>query len=87
MKVNTVAQHIYAVATVLNANNRLRDTSEPGHDPDNMLKDFTYLEGDDFKTARILRCVLLASAAPRWNVRELWCELSFIELPYVCSLL
>lgn len=66
MKVNRVAQHIYAVATtVLNANNRLRDTSEPEHDPDTTFKDFTYLEGDDFKTARILRCVLLAIAVSR----------------------
>lgn len=46
---------------VLDANKRVRDILEPDHDPHTTFKDFTYLEGDDFKTARILRCVLLAS--------------------------
>ncbi|CAF4863558.1 unnamed protein product [Pieris macdunnoughi] len=52
MKVNNIAQYIDASA-VLNANNRVRDILEPGHDPHSMFKDFTYLE--DFKTARFIK--------------------------------
>lgn len=55
MKVNRDAQDIYDVVIELNANNRQRDILEPGHDPHNAFKDFTYLEDDDFKTVRIFK--------------------------------
>lgn len=60
MKVNRVAQHIYA-ALVLNANNRQRDILEPDHDPHSIFKDFTYLEDDDFKTARIFKVIVVSA--------------------------
>lgn len=67
MKVNNIAQHIYASATMLNANNRTRDTLVPDHDPHNAFKDFTYLEGDDFKTTRIFKVRLVSELQGKIN--------------------
>lgn len=56
---------------VLNANNRQQDILEPDHDPLSVFKDFTYLEGDDFKTARIFKVIVVSGHRVKvqlWNL-------------------